>query len=247
MPSKALTPYSWLTENPLRSDEQLYAVISCASDADPLTAYRQSGNNRPAMALWADTPYADWLPVMPYLLALPCDSAFLAWVAETDAQDWGWLAISSATPEHIAEHLRSLTQVRLPNSEAVFLRFWDGRHFLPLLEQLGHQVRDVLPVFDRYWVNGQSVVTGQGPIRPALPFPWWEVPQNLLNSLADKDASTVIDNLMQWLKETHTHLYFSTPELSLRQKVEHCVRLEPSSSTHISEHLLAHLQQEIGQ
>ena len=111
MTSEPLTPRQWLTDNPLRSGESLYAVISSTSDADPLAAYRQRGVVEPSCLLWAETPYADWLPVMPYLLRLTPDSEFIQWVAQTDADDWGWLAISTASPQRITEHLRSLTQV----------------------------------------------------------------------------------------------------------------------------------------
>ena len=164
MNSEPLTPRQWLADNPLRPGESLYAVISSTSDADPLAAYRQQGGVEPPDRLWADTAYADWLPVMPYLLRLTPDSEFIQWAAQTDADDWGWLAISTACPLRITEHLRSLTQVLMPSGEAVFFRFWDGRHWLPILQHLGTTTRDVLPVFDRYWINGQPVTVGQGEV-----------------------------------------------------------------------------------
>ena len=74
MISEPLTPRQWLEDNPLRPGESLYAVISSTSDADPLAAYRQQGGVEPPDKLWADTAYADWLPVMPYLLKLTPDS-----------------------------------------------------------------------------------------------------------------------------------------------------------------------------
>lgn len=79
----------------------------------------------------------DWQPVMPYLAELKPRSAFLEWIAETDAEDWGWLAVSSSTPDVVFEHLRSLTPVRMPDGTEVFSRFWDGRHIYPILEGLG--------------------------------------------------------------------------------------------------------------
>lgn len=247
MISEFLNPQQWLTDNPLRPGERLYAVISSASDADPLAACRQRGGIEPPIALWAETPYADWLPVMPYLLSLTPDSGCLQWVAETDVDDWGWLAVSTAAPEHIAAHLRGLTLVLMPANEAVFLRFWDGRHWLPILQHLGTAASDVLPVFDRYWVNGQPVVVGQGAALPAHSFPWWEVPQDLLNTLAEKDFNTVIDNLMQWLKETQAELYFCMPQPSLRQKVEYFVTHMQATQDHDNQRFLAYLQQEAGQ
>lgn len=244
MTSQSLNPQQWLADNPLRPGERLYAVISSASDADPLAACRQRGGIEPPLALWAETPYADWLPVMPYLLSLTPDSGFLQWVAETDADDWGWLAVSTAAPEHIAAHLRGLTHVLMPEGAAVFFRFWDGRHWLPILQHLGTATSDVLPVFDRYWVNGQPVVVGQGAALPAHSFPWWEVPQDLLTTLAEKDFNTVIDNLMQGFKETQAELYASMSESRLRQKIEHFVQRSSPSQRKDSRLLLAHVQQE---
>lgn len=246
MTSDPLNPQQWLTKNPLRPGESLYAVISSTSDADPLAAYRKRCGVEPAIALWANTPYADWLPVMPYLLSLTPDSGFLQWVAETDADDWGWLAVSTAAPELITEHLCGLTQVLMPASEAVFFRFWDGRHWLPILQHLSTAATDVLPVFDRYWINGQPVAIGQGAARPAQSFPWWEVPQNLLNTLADKDLTNVINNLMLWLKETRAELYFSTPESVVRQKVEHFVTFSDASQDVDNQRFIAYIQQELG-
>ena len=228
MTSDAITPQQWLAKNPLRPGEHLYAVISSTSTAQPLAAWRKY-EPQPAEPLWANTPYADWLPVMPWLLSLTGKEDFLHWAARTDAQDWGWLAISSAPPELIAEHLRGLTQVFTAPGDAVFFRFWDGRYFLTVLQQLGVTTPYVLPVFDRYWVNGQPVAVGQGAALPAHSFPWWEVPQDLLTTLAEKDFNTVIDNLMQGFKETQAELYASMSESRLRQKIEHFVqRSSPS-------------------
>lgn len=242
MTSDAITPQQWLADSQLQPGEQLFAVISSTSAANPLAAYRQHGIQLP-VALWAGTPYADWLPVMPYLLTLQSDSKFFQWVAETDADDWGWLAISNAAPASIAEHLRSLTQVLMPDGAAVFFRYWDGRHTLPLLQQLGAEAREVLPIFDRYWINDHTVRPGQGAIKPALPYPWWEVPQGLLASLTENAPGTLIDNLLHQLHVSHPELYASLPEPSLRQKVGHFVQRTPSSQLDDISLLLAHVQQ----
>ena len=243
MTSDAITPQQWLAKTPLRPGEHLYAVISATSTAQPLVAWRQH-ESQPAVPLWANTPYADWLPVMPWLLCLTGTEAFLNWAAHTDAQDWGWLAISSAPPELIAEHLRGLTQVFTAPSDAVFFRFWDGRYFLTVLQQLGATTSDVLPVFDRFWVNGQPVAVGQGANRPAQDFPWWQVPEDLLCALVEQDSSSVIDNLMCLLKETAPLLYNATAESVLRQKVESYLAATGSALNFDHARFTAHLQQE---
>ena len=243
MTSKAITPQQWLAKNPLRPGEHLYAVISSTSTAQPLAAWRKY-EPQPAEPLWANTPYADWLPVMPWLLSLTGKEDFLHWAARTDAQDWGWLAISSAPPELIAEHLRGLTQVFTAPGDAVFFRFWDGRYFFTVLQQLGATTSDVLPVFDRYWVNGQPVAVGQGANRPAQDFPWWQVPEDLLCALVEQDSSSVIDNLMCLLKETAPLLYNATAESVLRQKVESYLAATGSALNFDHARFTAHLQQE---
>ena len=246
MTSDAIPPQQWLAKTPLRPDEHLYAVISSTSTAQPLTAWRQH-ESQPAEPLWANTPYADWLPVMPWLLSLTGKEDFLHWAARTDAQDWGWLAISSAPPELIAEHLRGLTQVFTAPDDAVFFRFWDGRYFLTVLQQLGETTSDILPVFDRFWVNGQPVVVGQGANRPAQAFPWWQVPEDVQCALAEQDPSSVIHNLMLTLKQTEPLLYNATAENLLRQKVESYLATT-GSFLHVDHaHFIAHLQQETGQ
>ncbi|ABA74783.1 conserved hypothetical protein [Pseudomonas fluorescens Pf0-1] len=76
---------------------------------------------------------------MPYVTELKPNSAFLPWIAETAALDWGWLAMSRAEPNDVFEHLRSLTQVNMPDGTEVFFRFWDGRHIYPILKGLGEK------------------------------------------------------------------------------------------------------------
>lgn len=94
---------------------------------------------------------------MPYVTELKPNSAFLPWIAETDALDWGWLAVSRAEPNDVFEHLRSLTQVKMPDGTEVFFRFWDGWHIYPILKGLGDKAGEVLPVFERYLINGQTL------------------------------------------------------------------------------------------
>ncbi|AZC58100.1 DUF4123 domain-containing protein [Pseudomonas chlororaphis] len=244
MPSDRLTPQAWLAQQPLQADERLYLVISNASDADPLKDFYQTQGASGLTPIWSGTPYADWQPVMPYLIELKPNAAFLDWIASTDADDWGWLAVSSSEADVVFEHLRSLTQVKMPDGAEVFFRFWDGRHIYPILTGLGQDATQVLPVFDRYLINGQALKTGQGVVKPPKPFPWWEVPEALVKKLAKDDPSTVIDNLMQWLSEDCPELYFAFPENNLRHKVERFVRNQPPTED-LAERLAAQLTKEV--
>ncbi|EPN14346.1 DUF4123 domain-containing protein, partial [Pseudomonas syringae] len=95
MRSDLLTPQVWLAEQPLQAGERLYLVVSAASDAEALKTLYQVEPTTQVTPIWSGTPYDTWQPVMPYLSELMPRSAFLNWVAETDAEDWGWLAVST--------------------------------------------------------------------------------------------------------------------------------------------------------
>ncbi|QXI19732.1 DUF4123 domain-containing protein [Pseudomonas hamedanensis] len=244
MPSERITPKDWLAQQPLQSGERLYLVISAASDAEPLKPFYQQDHAAQLLPIWSGTPYADWLPVMPYLAEITSHASFLQWIAETDALDWGWLAVSTSTPETVLEHLRSLTQVKMPDATEVFFRFWDGRHLHPIIEGLGATAGELLPVFQRYLINGHALEVGRRAVRPAKEWPWWEIPQTLLDALAAKDQTTVVENLMQWLSEDCPELFFEFPEANLRRKVERFVRQNPNTED-MAERLAAQLTKEV--
>ncbi|HEJ2631130.1 TPA: DUF4123 domain-containing protein [Pseudomonas aeruginosa] len=193
MTSDALSPRTWLARHPLQAGECLYAIFGSASDAAPLQAYYREDSPPLPLPLWNGTPYADWQPVMPYLAKLSPSSVFLDWAASEKSRDWGWLAVSTWSTDAILEHLRSLTQVRMPDGSEVFFRFWDGRE------------------------------TGQGHLHAARPYPWWEVPRALVDTLHADDPTTAIDNLLQWLRENHADLYFAYPERSLQLRARRLI------------------------
>jgi hypothetical protein len=243
--SENTNPQVWLSETPLLPGERLYLIISAASDAEALKSLYQNEPTTQATPIWGGTPYAGWQPVMPYLIELKPNSSFLTWIADTDAQDWGWMAVSTSTPDVVFEHLRSLTQVRMPDGTQVFFRFWDGRHIYPILEGLGDAAGEVLPVFDRYLINGKSLEVGPRVVPPAKDWPWWEVPQKLLDSLAKQNPSTLIGNLMQWLEEERPDIYAAYPESNLKLKIARFVS-RPDAPKNLNEALLNHLILEQG-
>lgn len=219
MQSERLIPSDWLSQAPLTPDQHLYAVFSSTSDVNPLFAYRQHDGSEVPIPLWQGTPYAEWETVMPYVVELPLDSGFLEWCAQTDAQDWGWLAVSTHDSTSVFEHLRSLTQIKMPDGNTAFFRFWDGRHTYPILKGLESGANDVLPVFERYLINGQTLSVEAKPLARAKDFPWWSVPEALLKQLADEEPRPLIDNLMQWLTEVRPDLCDRLPVANLRLKV----------------------------
>ena len=245
MPSKCLSVRDWLNGQPRNGDSHLYVVMSNASDANPLHAYYQQESAIAPLPIWDGTPYADWQAVMPFLGELQSDGSFLDWVEQASEEDWGWLACSPHSPDTVLEHLKGLTQVRMPDTSEVFFRFWDGRHLLPILNHLGAKADELLPVFERYLINGQGFELELPALTPAKPYPWWQVPATLLNKLNEEDPTPLVDNLMQWLREDHAELYFAFPEPNLRLKTEHFVRHSQHMEDTLAGRFKAHLEQEL--
>ena len=245
MPSDRLTPKDWLAQQPLQTGERLYLIISAASDSDALKNLYLTEPTAQLLPIWGGTPYSTWQPVMPYVTEIKASSAFLPWIAETDALDWGWLAVSRSEPNDVFEHLRSLTQVKMPDSTEVFFRFWDGRHIYPILHGLRDKAGEVMPMFERYLINGQSLEVGPRALPKVKDWPWWEVPKPLLDSLAKENPTTLIGNLMQWLEEDRPDIYTAWPESNLRLKVSRFVR-RPDAPKNLKEALLNHLILEQG-
>jgi hypothetical protein len=218
VPPDALSPHTWLERQPLQPAEQLFAIFSSASAAEPFKAWQRSITAQAPSPIWADTAYAEWEAVMPYVGIVAVGSEFLEWVATTKSRDWGWLAVSSASQEVLVEHLRSLTQVLLPNGNAVFFRFWDGRYLLSILQSADVNATQLMPVIDRCLINGQRLDIGGSALKTARDFPWWEVSEPLLKHLATESATTRINNLLKWLSEDRPDLYEAFSESILRRK-----------------------------
>lgn len=203
-----LAPHVWLAQEPLKPTEQLFAIFSHACDANPAL-----GSPSP---IWADTIYAEWDAVMPYVGIVAADSEFLDWVAATESRDWGWLAVSSATLEEVVAHFRSLTQVLMPDGKAVFFRFWDGRFLLSILQADEVEVAQLFPVIARCLINGQALNIGGRSQVSGRVFPWWQVPESVLAQQGDEVRTT---NAMQWLSEDAPGVLEAFPEAVLRCKV----------------------------
>jgi hypothetical protein len=219
VPPDCLSPHQWLERQPLKPSEQLLAIFSNASAAEPFKAWQRSISAQAPSPIWADTAYAEWEPVMPYVGIVAAGGEFLEWIASTNSRDWGWLAVSSASQCVLVEHLRSLTQVLLPSGNAVFFRFWDGRYLLPILQSAEVKAARLMPVMDRVLINGQSLEIGGNALKTSRVFPWWEVSESLLKQLANESATTRINNLLMWLSEDRPDLYEAFSTDVLRHKV----------------------------
>ncbi|MGY2402241.1 DUF4123 domain-containing protein [Pseudomonas sp. SDO5271_S396] len=214
-------PTTWLAHCPLEMTEGLFVILSNASDAKPVDIWQRMAVGMSPKPIWAGTAYAEWAEVMPYVAAIDPDSPFLDWIATTEATDWGWLAVSSSPLETVVAHLQSLTKVYLPVSQQVFLRFWDGAQFLPILQQCG---AEILPVFQRYLINGQSLSVATDVVAAAKTSPWWRVPAPLLKHLSEQSPQTLIDNLLQWLEEQRPDLYTAFKPETLQHKITYFAR-----------------------
>ncbi|WP_347903542.1 DUF4123 domain-containing protein [Pseudomonas purpurea] len=230
--SERISPRDWLERQPLQPSQQLLAIFSNTSDAEPLQAWRCASGTQAPSPIWAGTAYAEWEPVMPYVGIVEAGSDFLEWVGRCDRQDWGWLAVSSSSLERMVEHLRSLTQVLLPEGAAVFFRFWDGRHVLPILRLAQVERAELLPVVERCLINGQALEVGGRGVEPVQVFPWWNVPTALLETLAPQAADTRIANLLKWLGEARPDVDQAYSPAVLHCKVKAFVaRCGPAGAT----------------
>jgi hypothetical protein len=198
------------------ADEQLFAVLSSASDGEPFKVWSGSTTAQAPSPIWADTIYSEWDAVMPFVGIVAVDSEFLDWVATTESLDWGWLAVSTASLEVVVEHFRSLTQVLMPDGKAVFFRFWDGRFLLPILQSDAVDAAQLLPMISRGLINGQALEIGGRAQVSGRVFPWWTVPDSVLASAGDE---VWVGNAVQWLSEEHPALFEAFPEVVLRCKV----------------------------
>jgi len=240
----ALSPHAWLDHQPLKPSEQLFAVFSNTSDAEPFKAWQRSITAQAPSPIWADTAYAEWEPVMPYVGTVAGGSEFLEWAATTESRDWGWLAVASVSQDVLVKHLRSLTQVLLPNGNAVFFRFWDGRYLLPILQSTDVNATQLMPVIDRVLINGQSLDIGGSALKTSRVFPWWEVSESLLKHLANESATTRINNLLMWLSEDRPDLYEAFSASVLRHKVAIFLEipdLPQAPKTALADYLMAEL------
>ncbi|MBV4480220.1 DUF4123 domain-containing protein [Pseudomonas khavaziana] len=236
-----LTPSAWLAKYPLQPDERMYAVLGSASDAQPFAAWQAIAVGKPPQPVWAGTAYAAWKDVMPYVAVVEPGSAFLDWVVASQALDWGWLAVASCPLDVVIEHLKGLTQVYLPENQPVFLRFWDGAQFLPILQHLGDKAGYVLPVFQRYLINGQPLSVTSRPVAPARASPWWQVPAPLLAHLAQQSPQVLVDNLLQWLQEQCPDLYTAFTPATLQHKVAYFARGPDISPAALADYIAVQL------
>lgn len=240
-----ITTQQWLATIP--DNLTIYTLLGSISAAKPVTAYFKKTNQVNLTALWQETPYANWFEAMPYIAPIPRDSKFFDWVDQTKSKDWGWLAASPYEPETIRQYFKSLTKVLMPDGMDVFFRYWDGKYFYPILDYLNQkqQASQVIPVFSHYLINQQALEIGLSPNFPEpKAYPWWRVEKELLNKLTEQNPTSLINNLMQWLKEENSAFFYQYPESNVRSKVTYFVENHEYSADTVANQLLDYLTQE---
>ena len=107
-----------------------------------------------------------------------------------------------------------------------------------IIEQVGGEI---LPVFQRYPINGQSLSITSGPAAAAKASPWWRGPTPLLAHLAELSPQTLIDNLLQGLEEQRPDLYAAFTPTTLRRKVVWFARAPDISPVALADYLASEL------
>jgi hypothetical protein len=70
-------------------------------------------------------------------------------------------------------------------------------------------------------MNGLAIDMDGSVQKTSKDFPWWRVPDALLQQLGADDATTRINNLLQWLSEEQPSLSEAFSERVLRSKAAH--------------------------
>ena len=218
MTKLALSDWSQITAT---AKMPLYAVLSNVSDAQSVKNYYVTDGSQTPYGLYTGTPYTNWHSVMPMIVQLDENSPFLNWVSQTEYQNWGWLARSHLPFESICAHLRSLTQVIMPDGETVFFRYWDGTYLAEQIRFMADSWAEVLPAFAFYWVNGEPFTVFVPLQAEAQVSPWWQVPAELIDYLSQKNKTPLIDNIMQYLQENCHKTYWGIDRDILLKKIQY--------------------------
>ena len=111
----------------LRSDFQpLFAILDAARDIRILALLLH--HKEECQSLYEGVEGAELAQVAPYLVRLTKDSRLLdALVKEGWGKSWGVYLTSASDLQEVRRHLRHFLQVKLPDGEQVYFRFYDPR------------------------------------------------------------------------------------------------------------------------
>ncbi|WP_260262115.1 DUF4123 domain-containing protein [Vibrio intestinalis] len=204
----------------LDEQDNWFVIFNKTSESNSLAEYYRLGGED-ALPIWSGTPYEDWQEVMPYIAALDRDSGFVEWAINEAEEDWGMFVASNAEIEEVCDHLRGLTQVWLSSSNYAFFRFFDPRSSIDIANFCNEQQRAELMGPCTSWLSTQSHSLNQEVIkyRPEREFPWWQVPEEVKEKLAE-DTTVLVNNVIQSLKELRPGLAGCYSDMVLLRKTE---------------------------
>ncbi|MFL7026817.1 DUF4123 domain-containing protein [Enterovibrio norvegicus] len=233
-------------DNEQKTQLKTYAIFNGTSEENALKHFYRLGGND-AKPLWSGTVYAEWHDVMPYMADVSDHAAFLNWEQQEAPDDWGIIITTEDTFENVFKHFRSLTQVWMPASGHAFFRFYDPRFSLNVAQYCNDEQRSDLMGPCICWNAKNRSVTNTAPT-PFLnekPFPWWDVPKDVVKQLNESDKSTLIANSVKWLRENHADLYFYYPENTLQAKISRLVNRHKEEFGSLNQFLKTSLDKEV--
>ncbi|MEI8608814.1 DUF4123 domain-containing protein [Enterovibrio sp. Hal110] len=233
-------------DNEQKTHLNTYAIFNGTSEENALKHFYRLGGND-AKPLWSGTIYAEWHDVMPYMADVSDHAAFLNWEQQEAPDDWGIIITTEDTFENVFKHFRSLTQVWMPASGHAFFRFYDPRFSLNVAQYCNDEQRSTLMGPCVSWSAKNHSVTNTTPtlFLNEKPFPWWDVPKDVVKQLNESDKSTLIANSVKWLRENHADLYFYYPESTLQAKITRLVNRHKEEFGSLNQFLKTSLDKEV--
>ncbi|MCC4797671.1 hypothetical protein BCT30_22575 [Enterovibrio norvegicus] len=233
-------------DNEQKTHLNTYAIFNGTSEENALKHFYRLGGHD-AKPLWSGTVYAEWHDVMPYMADVSDHAAFLTWEQQEAPDDWGIIITTEDTFENVFKHFRSLTQVWMPSSGHAFFRFYDPRFSLNVAQCCNDEQRSDLMGPCICWNAKNRSVTNTTPtlFLNEKPFPWWDVPKDVVKQLNESDKSTLIANSVKWLRENHADLYFYYPENTLQAKITRLVNRHKEEFGSLNQFLKTSLDKEV--
>lgn len=156
LPAVATTPQDRLLPLMRRELQPLFAILDAARDIRILALLVH--HKEECQSLYEGPEGATLAQVAPYLVRLAPDSKLMeALVKEGWGKSWGVYFTCAGEFQEIRRHLRHFLQVKLPDGEQVYFRFYDPRVmriFLPTC--VAPEVTQFFGPIKRYVVEGEE-------------------------------------------------------------------------------------------
>lgn len=207
---------TWVEQN---NSTAIYAILSSVSDAEPVRHYTELDGKNMLHPLYANTAYAQWYPVMPYLVRLSPKSRFWQWIETTKSDDWGWLFASESTENELAPYFTSLTQVIMPDGERVFFKYWEQVYLSIILNTLHESTFSLIPSISSIHLNKENFEFHPKKNELHKVNTWWQVPERVINNIEKDDKHPLISNILTQLQENQGDIWLGFSRDILRNKI----------------------------